>query len=120
MPLSFAAWAPEMAQSPAYEGTPKGTIGYVRPSRAAVESAPEPVTPVAVVFPRFDPAQAPALDAMGKAAAFIALTACSVNYREFGQAGFDAIGRLVDGNPVLGATYPDTGSAVALLEQVVG
>ena len=53
-------------------------------------------------------------------AAFIALTACSVNYREFGQAGFDAIGRLVDRNPVLSATYPDTQSAVALLEQVVG
>lgn len=113
-----AAWAPDLRQSPAYEGTPKGTIAYVRPSRDAVDAAPEPVTPVAVVFPRFDPAQAPGLDPMGKAAAFIALTACSVNYREFGAAGFDAIGRLVDGHPVLSATYPDTESAVALLEQV--
>lgn len=115
-----AAWAPALRQSPAYEGTPKGTIGYVRPSRAAIESASEQVTPVAVVFPRFDPSSSPSLDPMEKAAAFIALTACSVNYREFGAAGFDAIGRLVDGHAVLSATYPDTQSAVDLLEQVAG
>ncbi|MGE0668780.1 MAG: HprK-related kinase A [Sphingomonadales bacterium] len=112
------AWAPELVLSPAYEGTPKGTIGYVAPSRAAVEAAAVPAVPAAVVFPRFDPSEAPALDAMGNAAAFIALTACSVNYREFGQAGFEALSRLVDAGPVLTATYPDTASAVALLEQV--
>jgi HprK-related kinase A len=114
-----AGWAPELAMSPAYDGTPKGAIAYVRPSRAAVEAAPEPVMPAAVVYPRFDPAGEPGLDPMGKAAAFIALTACSVNYREFGQAGFDALGRLVDGVPVLGATYPDTESAVVLMERVL-
>ncbi|MEN3974691.1 HprK-related kinase A [Emcibacter sp. SYSU 3D8] len=114
-----ADFAPQLEQSQAFEGTPKGTIGYVRPARAAVEAASQAAAPVAVVFPRFDPAEAPSLDPMGKAAAFIALTACSVNYREFGHAGFDAISRLVDGHAMLGASYPDTESAVALLEQVV-
>lgn len=115
-----AAWAPDLRLSPAYDGTPKGTIGYVRPSRAAIETAPEPVTPVAVVFPHYDRSAAPALQPMGKAAAFIALTACSVNYRELGRAGFEAIGRLVDELPIAGAAYPDTASAVALMEQVAG
>ena len=115
-----AAFAPGLEQSPAYEGTPKGTIGYVKPSSAAVEQAPQAVTPVAVVFPRFDPASEPGIDPMGKAAAFIALTACSVNYREFGEAGFAALTRLVADRPVLGVTYPDTASAVDLLEQVIG
>lgn len=115
-----AAWAPELRQSPAYEGTPKGTIGYIRPSRAAIEAAAEPVAPVAVVFPRYDGSASPVLQPMGKAAAFIALTACSVNYREFGRAGFEAISRLVEDVPAFGAAYPDTASAVALLEQVAG
>jgi HprK-related kinase A len=114
-----AAWAPEMRQSPAYAGTPKGTIGYVRPSRDAIAAAPEPVRPVAVVFPHYVPGAAPGLQEMGKAAAFIALTACSVNYREFGAAGFGAIGRLVGERPMLNATYPDTAAAVALLDEVV-
>jgi HprK-related kinase A len=114
-----AAFAPGLEQSPAYQGTPKGTIGYVKPSRAAVEQAPQAVTPVAVVFPRFDPASTPMIESMGKAAAFIALTACSVNYREFGETGFAALTRLVGDHPVLSATYPDTASAVALLERVM-
>ncbi len=114
-----SAWAPELAMSPAYEGTPKGTIAYVRPSPDAVEAAPMPAMPAAVVYPRFDPDAEPGLDPMGKAAAFIALTACSVNYREFGEAGFGALSRLVDGVPLLTATYPGTESAVALMDQVL-
>lgn len=113
------AWAPDLTLSPAHEGTPKGTIAYVPPSRDAVEAASVPAMPAAVVYPRFDADAKPGLDPMGKAAAFIALTACSVNYREFGEAGFGALSRLVDGVPVFAATYPDTQSAVALLEQVL-
>jgi HprK-related kinase A len=113
---ALAAWSPEAVLSPPFEGTPKGTIGYVRPERAALDQAVETVMPVAVMFPRFAAGVASALDPMGHAAAFIALTACSVNYREFGEAGFDALARLVDGCPVLAATYGDTAAGVALAE----
>lgn len=115
----IAGWAPEVQLSEAHHGTPKGTVGYVRPTRAAVDAAPAPVRPAAILFPRFDAEGEAGLAPFGTAAAFIALTACSVNYREFGQAGFVALSRLVGELPVMSATYPDTATAVGLAERAL-
>jgi hypothetical protein len=114
-----ASWAPQAVLSEPFHGTPKGTIGYMRPGRAALEEAAAPVVPAAVIFPRYDPETAAGLSVMGTAAAFIGLTACSVNYREFGETGFRALSRLVEGGRVYSAVYPETASAVALVERAV-
>ena len=121
-------WAPEATISAPLTGTPKGSVAYIQPSDAAVQAAPRPATPFAVVFPRFIPnldAEARALaggaciEIMEKARAFVILTTCSVNYREIGEAAFHALTALVNRVPVMTATYGDTAAGVTLMEDLV-
>ena len=121
-------WAPDHVMSEPLTGTPKGTVAYIQPTRAALEAASRPATPAAVVFPRFTPNQdaetqahetGPRLDKMDQARAFVILTTCSVNYREIGEAGFRVLTALVDRVPVMTATYGDTAAGVELMEELV-
>ncbi|MEN3951489.1 HprK-related kinase A [Iodidimonas sp. SYSU 1G8] len=111
-----AAWAPDLVLSTPLRETPKGTVAYVQPRRADIDAAGDLVAPVAVVFPHFDPEAEAGLSPMGKAAAFIALSACSVNYREIGKAGFEALSAIAGERPVLAASYSDTAGGVGLIE----
>jgi hypothetical protein len=45
------------------------------------------------------------------------LTQASTNYVSLGRPGFDALTRLVENNPALAIDYPDTETAVALVEE---
>ena len=70
--------------------------------------------PTLILFPRFGPAQD--VRAVGKAEVFMRLTQASTNYVALGRAGFDALRGLVERVPALAIDYPDTDSAVALVE----
>jgi hypothetical protein len=66
-----------------------------------------------ILFPRFG--QARDVRGVGKAEVFMRLTQASTNYVSLGRPGFDALTRLVEGNPALAIDYPDTGTAVGLI-----
>ena len=116
---AMKAWAPDAIVSETLEGTPKGNVAYMQPTAHAVAEAGEPVEPVAIVFPGYGHSDEPKFEPISPARAFILMTACSVNYRELGEKGFNAMAGLVDKAPVCSALYPDTESGVALLEQLV-
>jgi hypothetical protein len=82
------------------EGTPKGVIQGARPAL--------------ILFPRFG--QAPAIRAVGAAEVFMRLTQASTNYVTLGRRGFDALNRLISSVPALAIDYPDTDTAVSLVE----
>jgi hypothetical protein len=44
------------------------------------------------------------------------LTQASTNYVALGRQGFDALTRLVETNPALAIDYPDTDTAVGMVE----
>ena len=99
---------------PRLENTPKGAIRHMRPNRAALSRMGEGARPSLILFPRFGAAQD--VRGVGKAEVFMRLTQASTNYVSLGRPGFDALTRLVESLPALAIDYPDTDSAVAMVE----
>jgi HprK-related kinase A len=99
---------------PRLENTPKGAIRHMRPNGTALSRMGEGARPALILFPRFG--QARDVRGVGKAEVFMRLTQASTNYVSLGRPGFDALTRLVEGNPALAIDYPDTGTAVGLIE----
>jgi HprK-related kinase A len=99
---------------PRLDGTPKGTIRHLRPNEHALGAMDEPARPALILFPRFG--EAAAVRAVGQAEIFMRLTQASTNYVALGGAGFDALTRLVAGCPAAALDYPDTDTAVQLVD----
>jgi len=99
---------------PRLEGTPKGTIRHLRPNETALARMGEGAVPALILFPRFGPAQD--IRPVGKAEVFMRLTQASTNYVALGRQGFDTLTHLVETNPALAIDYPDTATAIALVE----
>lgn len=101
---------------PLLEGTPKGSIRHLRPNDRAVAEMHLPARPALILFPRFgfETADRP----MGASEVFVRLTQASTNYVALGERGFDALSRLVSDTPAIAIDYPDTESAVALVERL--
>jgi HprK-related kinase A len=99
---------------PLLEGTPKGAIRHLRPNERALTRMGEAAMPTLILFPRFGPAAD--VRGVGKAEVFMRLTQASTNYVSLGRRGFDALTRLVTTIPALAIDYPDTASAIGLVE----
>lgn len=101
---------------PALEGTPKGTIRHLRPNAAALSAMAEAAKPALILFPRFGEAEA--VRPVGQAEIFMRLTQASTNYVALGRAGFDALSGLVARCPSAAIDYPDTDTAIGLVEDI--
>ncbi|HTU11135.1 MAG TPA: HprK-related kinase A [Allosphingosinicella sp.] len=99
---------------PRLEDTPKGAIRHMRPNDRAIAGMGQGGMPSLLLFPRFGPAEA--VRGVGKAEIFMRLTQASTNYVSLGRRGFDALARLVETVPALAIDYPDTDTAVGLVE----
>jgi HprK-related kinase A len=99
---------------PLLAGTPKGDIRHLRPNAEAIARMREGAMPALILFPRFG--EAAAVRAVGQAETFMRLTQASTNYVTLGSAGFDALVRLVRGVPALAIDYPDTATAIGLVD----
>jgi HprK-related kinase A len=99
---------------PRLAGTPKGDIRHMRPNADALARMGEGARPALILFPRFGEAQA--VRGVGSAEVFMRLTQASTNYVTLGRRGFDALTRLIEQVPALAIDYPDTASAVGLVD----
>lgn len=97
-------------------GTPKGRLRHLRPDARAIAEMDQPATPALILFPRFGPPEG--AEAMGEAETLVRLTQASTNYVPLRRAGYDALTRLVTSVPAVAVDYPDTDSAVALVEHL--
>ena len=95
-------------------GTPKGDIRHLRPNAAALARMGEGAKPALILFPRFGAAAA--VRGVGAAEVFMRLTQASTNYVTLGRRGFDALTRLIAAKPALAVDYPDTATAIGLIE----
>ncbi len=86
----------------------------MRPNDAAIRRMGEAATPTLILFPRFGPAAD--VRGVGQAEVFMRLTQASTNYVSLGRRGFDALTRLVGTVPALAIDYPDTDTAIGLVE----
>ncbi len=101
---------------PRLMATPKGDICHLMPPKAAVDAMLTPGKPALIVFPRFGHARA--VREIGAGEVFIRLTQASTNYVALGEAGFDALTGLVTSLPARAIDYPDTDTAVTLVEDL--
>ena len=101
---------------PRLEGTPKGVIRHLRPNDVAIERMNEGAKPKLILFPRFG-AKADART-VGQAEVFMRLTQASTNYVALGGTGFDALTGLVGRCPAAAIDYPDTESAIGLVDEL--
>jgi HprK-related kinase A len=101
---------------PRLEGTLKGAIRHMRPNDAALARMGERAMPALILFPRFGEARA--VRPVGAAEVFMRLTQASTNYVALGRSGFDALTRLIGANQALAIDYPDTGTAIGMVEEI--
>ncbi len=104
----------EARLGPEMNGTPKGDIRHLTPSKAALDAMARPGRPALILFPRFG--YASEIRAMGESEVFVRLTQASTNYVYLGERGFNALTSLVKNTPVRAIDYPDTASALALVD----
>ena len=95
-------------------GTPKGDIRHLVPDAAAIAAMDRPAMPALLLFPTFG--QAEAVRPVEPAETFVRLTQASTNYVAMGERGFEALTGLVGRIPVRAIDYPDTDTALALVE----
>jgi HprK-related kinase A len=99
---------------PAMTDTPKGTIRHLRPPADALARMAEPARPALILFPRFGKARD--IRSVGPAEAFMRLTQASTNYVAMGARGFGALTGLVRDCPAAALDYPDTATALELID----
>ena len=73
-----------------------------------------PARPALLLFPRFGGVAE--VRPVPPSETFVRLTQASTNYTALGQAGFEALVRLVRGVPALAVDYPDGAAGVAAVE----
>ncbi len=86
----------------------------MRPNAEALARMGEGAKPALILFPRFG--EAAAARAVGQAEIFMRLTQASTNYVALGGAGFEALTRLIAACPAAAVDYPDTKTAIELVE----
>ncbi len=105
---------PKAQFGPLMAGTPKGDLRHMVPDAAAIAAMNEAALPALILFPRFG--HEAATRDVGPSEVFVRLTQASTNYVALGEAGFDALTRLVSGVPAKAIDYPDTQTAIRLVE----
>ena len=96
--------------------TPKGDIRHLVPPADAIARMDEPAAPALLLFPTFG--QARDIRPVGAAEAFVRLTQASTNYTAQGERGFRALTDLVERVPARAIDYPDSDSAIAMVESL--
>jgi HprK-related kinase A len=112
----MAAEVPDARLGPLLTDTPKGTIRHLRPPADAITRMDEPAVPALLLFPRFGFASA--LRGVGAAEVFVRLTQASTNYVAMGEPGYTALKWLVEAIPACAIDYPDTASAIDMVERL--
>lgn len=113
---TVAALVPPDRLAPELADTPKGRIRHVVPALSAIAAMDTAARPAAIVFPRYG-AEA-AVRPVARSEAFVRLTQASTNYVALGERGFIALTRLIETVPAIAIDYPDTDSAIGLIEDV--
>jgi HprK-related kinase A len=107
---------PSTRFGPVQLATAKGDICHLIPDSAAIAAMNDPALPALLLFPGFGLPRA--IRPVGTSETFVRLTQASTNYTALGEAGFDALTRLVTRVPACAIDYPDTDTALALVEEL--
>ena len=111
---ALEAILPDGRFGPRLLGTPKGDIRHLKPDLAAITGMDQPATPRLILFPRFG--FDAAVRDVPPGELFVRLTQASTNYTALGERGFEALTRLVTSVRAKAIDYPDTATALQIVE----
>ena len=111
---ALEAILPDGRFGPRLTGTPKGDIRHLKPEPKAIAAMDQPTTPRLILFPRFG-LEAAVRD-VPPGEVFVRLTQASTNYTALGERGFEALTRLVAGVRAKAIDYPNTATALQIVE----
>jgi HprK-related kinase A len=111
---ALEAILPDNRFGPRLVGTPKGDIRHVKPDFAAIAAMDQTAMPRLILFPRFG--FEAAIRDVPPGEVFVRLTQASTNYTALGERGFDALTRLVTSVPSKAIDYPDTATALQIVD----
>lgn len=109
---------PEDRFSRVFEGTPKGTIRYLRPPEESLKSSGRPATPLMLLFPEYNPAAPAQVEEVTKIEAFALIRSASVNCDRLGAAAFESMTALTDRCPVFRLTYGSLDQGMQMVEDL--
>lgn len=101
---------------PELKGTPKGDLRHLAPPQSAIAGMDVPGRPALLLFPKFGLSRD--VRPVPESEVFVRLTQASTNYTALGERGFDALATLVKSVPARAIDYPDTATALDLVESL--
>ena len=90
-------FAPELVFSRAVPDTNKGTVAHVKAPADSVARALDSARAAWIIFPQYQADAVATLEPIAPGRAFMQVAENAFNYSLLAQAGFDALGRLIDG-----------------------
>lgn len=114
----IGAYVPGAVFSRAVLDTNKGTVAHLKAPGASVARAAEPARPAWVIFPTYTAGAAPTLAPLRRADAFMQLAANAFNYTVLEQAGFDALGDIIDQSACYRFSYSALDDAIETFAQL--
>lgn len=102
-----------------YEGTPKGTICYLRPPKQSIADMHKRTAPNVIILPVFDASATPEIRPITKSMAFFRLVMSSANYGDIGIDAFRSVAKIIENSAVCEIIYPSLEDAVELVERFV-
>lgn len=111
---------PEARLGPRFENTRKGTVAHMQPPAESLHRQQESAVPAWIVFPRFRAGQPTRVERVEQSAAFTRLSQNAFNYRHLGEAGFNALCRLILTCECWSLHYSDLEHAIATLDALTG
>jgi len=102
-----------------YEGTPKGTICYLRPPIACLEEMHKPVRPRAVIHPVYNPNAKSDIKPLTETMAFFRLVRSSANYGDIGAPAFRALAKIAKECVSCEITYSSLEEGIRLVNKFI-
>jgi len=102
-----------------FEGTPKGTICYLRPPVSSLEKMHEPVKPRVVIHPIYSPNAKSDIKPLTETMAFFRLVRSSANYGDIGAPAFRALAKIAKECVSFEITYSSLEEAIRLVNKII-
>ena len=109
---------PKLTTNKRYEGTTKGTVGFVKVPRDAIQNADRSSRPSLVVALAYHPGSHLTCDRLEKAKAFMLLARQSPNYKTMLGLGFQTLANFVEACDHYTLTYSDLDEAVRTINEL--
>ena len=111
-------FAPQAVLSPTVHDTLKGSVAHLKPPVESVHRALDQAAPRWIVMPRYEPGAEASLHLLSKGRAFMQLVDSAFNYHLHGPAGFELMGRVVEGCECYDFVYSDLEQAAAIFAEL--